>query len=323
MHELLHLLPGGALLLHDHRVQAINAAGARAFGATPEDLAGRLITELVDSSCAASLRNWLEQPRSGGQHSGGFFLPLAPPYPDSTLVVKTGPAHQAGGAWQVLLIETIANQEGEVGPTSLVNRLFPAHEEERYGTVRALHDGPSQALAAIRMSAYGALHELDPLLHTDELQNILAQADVALGQLRSLSNYLQPPQLRSLGLEAALRWYVGEINKDIDLPINLELLPLPRRPTRHVEEAGFRIAQEALANALRHAGAEHITACLQAGEDVLTMEIRDDGRGFDPQLEPGDGLAEMRARAQGIGGRLSVTSSPGCGTCVIVRLPWH
>src|SRR5690606_22586827 len=105
--------------------------------------------------------------------------------------------------------------------------------------------------------------------------------------------------------------------------IVLEVAPLPQRPPAEVELACFRIAQEALTNALRHAGADEVAVVVAAGDGALELLVRDDGRGCEPGPGIGLGMVTMRERALQVGGSLAVESAPGAGTTVRARLPFH
>lgn len=205
---------------------------------------------------------------------------------------------------------------------TMAGRIFSAQEEERRIVVRGLHDGAGQAVTAIRMAAAAALAEPDEERRRADLDDIIVQAEAALRQMREISNLLRPPQLDALGLEAALRWHVGRIAEDAAARIQLEMDPLPRRPAREAEQACFRLAQEALDNALRHAEATSVTIRLGDAGDGVALEIRDNGRGFDPELVTGPGLVAMRERTRSMGGTFSITSAPQRGTRIRARVPW-
>jgi signal transduction histidine kinase len=97
--------------------------------------------------------------------------------------------------------------------------------------------------------------------------------------------------------------------------------PVPRLPAAR-EEAAYRIAQEALHNALRHAAPRLVTVAARAGDGSLVLEITDDGRGFNSQAPTRQfGLASMRERARSVGGRLDIRSRPGAGTTVRLEVP--
>lgn len=204
---------------------------------------------------------------------------------------------------------------------AMAGRLLPEREAERRTIVRGLHDGAGQALTAIRMAASATMREQDPQQRQADLDDIVTQADAALAQLRELSNMLRPPPLDALGLAAALRWHAGRLEQDTRTAIGLELTELAQRLTPQVEQACFRIAEQALANALEHGAAATISVVLHEAGDAVLLEIRDDGRGFKPERVAGPGLATMREFARGIDAGFTLDSAPGTGTCVRVRVP--
>lgn len=204
---------------------------------------------------------------------------------------------------------------------AMAARLFSQQEAERRAVARSLHDQAGQSLTAIRMAASAALDEADPVRRREDLEDILVQADAALAEARRLCNLLRPPQLDALGLEAALRGHVERLFADSDIALRLRMSPLPARPAADLEQACFRIAEDALDNALRHADAGFIGLSLDTADGWLQLEVQDDGRGFDPVAGYGSGLAAMRERARSVGGELSIHSAPGKGTRILARLP--
>lgn len=204
---------------------------------------------------------------------------------------------------------------------ALADRLFLAQEAERRRVARALHNGAGQALTAITMAAHAALRESDAGQRAADLEEIVSQAQAALGQVRDICALLRPPPLDAVGLGAALRWHLGQLQADAPANLLLDTTGPQERPAPEVEQACFRIAEEALANALAHAGAQTISVQVQEADDGFVMQIRDDGRGFAAGSAPAAGLTGMRERARAIGARFSVDSGPGRGTCIRVHVP--
>jgi len=139
-------------------------------------------------------------------------------------------------------------------------------------------------------------------------------------EVRRLVHGLRPPALDDLGLLGALR--EGAARQSVDgLRITLDAPPeLPPLPAA-VEVAALRIAQEALTNVVRHAGARTATVRVAADARRLELEVRDDGAGLPAAPARGVGLSSMRERAGELGGTLSVTAAPGGGTVVRAALP--
>jgi signal transduction histidine kinase len=193
--------------------------------------------------------------------------------------------------------------------------------EERNRLARELHDAVAQKLFGLVLSAESAatLLDRDRDAARGELERLRELAQEAMEELRSLVFELRPPALESEGLATALRKHVDVLRRVYGREIGLELSgTLPRSP--ELEREAFRIAQEALQNALRHADAEHVGLLLDARDGSLVLTVRDDGVGFDPAAPAVRsrrlGLTSMEERARAVGGTLRVESSPGAGTTV-------
>lgn len=204
---------------------------------------------------------------------------------------------------------------------AMAARLFSLQEAERALVARSLHDQAGQSLTAIRMAAGAALAEADADRRREDVEDILAQADAALAEARRLCTLLRPPQLDALGLGAALRGHAEPLFASDDAVLELRIAQLPGRPDAELEQACFRIAEEALGNARSHAAAATVQLALDGGDGWLRLEVQDDGRGFDPATTAGTGLTVMRERARAVGGSLRVHSVPGEGVRIVAHLP--
>lgn len=204
---------------------------------------------------------------------------------------------------------------------ALADRLFLAWEAETGGVARRLHNGAGQALTAITMAAHAAMREPDERQRAIDLEQIVAQAGAALGEIRAICALLRPAPLDAVGLAAALRWHLARLQQDAREEFVLDA-PEPRyRPSPEVEQSCFRIAEQAISNALAHARATTVAVRVEDVDGGFVMEVRDDGRGFDAGSVTGPGLVEMRERARGIGARFALASAPGRGTCMTVHVP--
>jgi len=198
--------------------------------------------------------------------------------------------------------------------------------EERNRLARELHDSVSQKLFGLVLSAEAAatLLDRDGAEARAELERLQGLAQEAMEELRSLVFELRPPALESEGLAAALRKHVDVLRRVYRREITVEVAGTPRRAPE-LEREVFRIAQEALQNALRHAEAGALGLELAAADGLLELTVRDDGVGFDPEA-PGIrsrrlGLTSMEERAEAIGGTLRIESRPGAGTVVRLQVP--
>jgi signal transduction histidine kinase len=196
---------------------------------------------------------------------------------------------------------------------------------ERNRLALELHDAVSQKLFSVVLTAEAAatLVGTDAEAAARQLGRLQALAHEALEELRSLIFELRPPEVERDGLCGALRKHVGLLaQRRPGIALELED-ELPGDPKRDAEV--LRIAQEALANAIRHADAEHVRVRLQAVDGRLVLEVEDDGSGFDPTAaEPRSrqlGLTSMEERARRLRGRLAIDSAPGSGTTVRLEVP--
>jgi signal transduction histidine kinase len=197
---------------------------------------------------------------------------------------------------------------------------------ERNRLALELHDVVSQKLFSLVLTAEaaGTVLDRDAEATRELLVRLQGLAGEALDELRALILELRPPDLERDGLGGALRKHVDVLRRlhptEIDLDADAAAAVAPARASEIL-----RIAQEALQNALRHAGAARVAVRLAAADGRIVLEVADDGAGFDP----GDpelrathlGLTSMEERARRLGGRLEIDSGPGRGTAVRLEAP--
>jgi signal transduction histidine kinase len=199
-----------------------------------------------------------------------------------------------------------------------------ASERERGRWARELHDETLQGLGALQVLLSAALRMPNDKL-ADAVRDAVGQIGEEIRRLRVLITELRPAALDDLGLVPAIetlaqRTATGE---GLLLQTNIELgLEEGIRLDTEVESALYRLAQEALTNLAKHAGAKHVEIRLSRRGDDLELCVRDDGIGFDPSVEQGGfGLVGMRERVALVGGRLEIDSAPGQGTTLRAILP--
>jgi PAS domain S-box-containing protein len=211
----------------------------------------------------------------------------------------------------------------------LSHRLVEVQETERRTLANALHDLVGQKLTALNINLTIAeaksAHVMVPQLSAC-LADSLKLVDETSDCIRDVMTELRPAVLDDYGLKAALRWYVDQFAKRTGLAATFVEQGTSRRLPVAAEEAFFRIAQKALANAAKYARAKKLTVTIAATSDRSPLTIADDGCGFDPLAcrrpakDHGWGLHIMRDRAAAVGGEWSVESAPGQGTHVTVSM---
>ncbi len=200
--------------------------------------------------------------------------------------------------------------------------------EERNRIARELHDAVSQKLFSIRLTAEAAVTNMprDPAKAAADLANVRRLAAEAAEEVSAIVVGLRPADLAGDGLDTALRKQVELLDRVHEARGRFSVSAVPRLRVDR-EQSLYRIAQEALHNALRHAAPAHVEVSLAVRRGAVVLEIVDDGTGFDPDSVDGTarrlGLTSMRDRARAAGGRLTVRSRRGGGTTVRVEVPAH
>jgi two-component system NarL family sensor kinase len=202
---------------------------------------------------------------------------------------------------------------------ALAQRVVESQEQERARLSRDLHDGISQWLVSIKLQIEAGIIRMggDPgqqQAARDSFERTAGELNKVLGEVRRISHALRPALLDDLGLAAALEHLAGEFAQHSGTPVAFAARGPVEGIPAVVGTVLFRIAQEALTNIERHAGASRIDLALERDESRVRLTILDDGGGFDPDLvaghpQHGIGLSNMMERMDAIGGALTITSS--------------
>ncbi|MEV1085797.1 GAF domain-containing sensor histidine kinase [Streptomyces sp. NPDC050211] len=198
--------------------------------------------------------------------------------------------------------------------------------EERSRLAHELHDAVSQKLFSLRLTAQAAaaLVDRDPSRAKGELHQVTLLAAEAADELRAAVVELRPAALDEDGLVNTLRTQIQVLDRAHAARVTFAGRGARALPAAQ-EEAVLRVAQEALHNALRHSGGQHVDVTLDRCGSGAVLRVTDDGNGFDPQSirRAGRhlGLVSMRDRASGVGGSLTVESAPGKGTTIEMEVP--
>lgn len=249
---------------------------------------------------------------AGGADGGtlrAVYAPGTQPGPDELAFLLSIADHAGTALHAAELIERAGERAGEL---------------ERARLARELHDSVAQALYGITLGAKTARATLDrdPDKARASLDYTIRLAEGGVSEMKALLFSLRPDALEEGGLVAALSQQAHALGARHGLSVHTALEREPAL-TPEAQAAAYRVAQEALHNVVKHARAREVWLSVREQGDAVTVEVRDDGRGFDPLRLPGGTLGQrsMRERAQGAGGSLTVGSAPGEGTRVTLILP--
>jgi two-component system sensor histidine kinase UhpB len=196
-------------------------------------------------------------------------------------------------------------------------RVLAAQEAERLRIARELHDEVGQTLTAVALRAeHASARAAEDRAQLAELASIVQDS---LEDVRRISRELRPEALDDLGLVNALIALCARAGEQSGIRVRRRLETPAAELPREVELAIYRVAQEALTNAMRHANASEVAVSLAQENGDVVLRVKDDGHGLPEQVTEGGGLAGMRERAMLIGGELTLASSPG-GVEVTLRL---
>ena len=210
-----------------------------------------------------------------------------------------------------------------------LRRSIEASERERQRWARELHDQTLQDLAGLRVTLSAARRREIPEALAAAVDDTIAGLGDGIDALRAIITDLRPAALDQLGAKAALETLIERARSapgapEIDLLVDLDV-EADGRPARHapaIEDATYRLIQEALSNVLKHASATRVDISVVQRDGAVHIDVRDDGRGFDTRQDAaGFGLIGMRERVALVDGTLDVRSLPGAGTDVHAEIP--
>ena len=245
--------------------------------------------------------------------------------PDVRIFLDTA-AKQFGLALErVELLEVLEKRKKELH--DLTVRLIDSAEEEKRHCSLMLHDEVGQALTALKLELEMLERGLGPLdsCTRKSLEGIRKQVRFVAESTRTIAKSFHPAMLDELGFVPTLNWYIDNFVRSDELVVEFEESGFDEDLSAPVSLALYRVAQEALTNVVRHAAASSVSISLTKGYPCAIMEIKDNGRGISTQKTKtktrGLGLVSMRERVENMGGTFRITSSPGKGTKVRVKIP--
>jgi len=210
----------------------------------------------------------------------------------------------------------------------IYTRLLAAEEGERVRIARELHDDIGQRMAAltVELDLLGARPSLEATDLRTSLKAVSGRAVELAKDIQSTSRVLHSSQLAYLSLASAGAAFCRGVSNQQGLPVDFTAGEIPDDLPKDVALCVFRVLQEAVNNALKHAGARHVTVGLRDEGEELRLEVADDGTGFDRDAAmngSGLGLISMQERLTIVGGELTIDSRPGTGATIRARVPWR
>ncbi|GAF18438.1 sensor protein DegS [Bacillus sp. JCM 19046] len=205
-------------------------------------------------------------------------------------------------------------------------KIIEAQEDERGRLSREIHDGPAQMMANVMLHS-----ELIERIYQEkgidealkEIRGLRKMVRSSLAEVRRIIYDLRPMALEDLGLVPTLRKYLENVEERFGISISFKHFGVEKRLAQHFEIALFRLVQEAVQNATKHAHASEIVVKIELKPSNVTVVIKDDGRGFDPaeRNEASFGIIGMKERVNMLNGSITIQSNLGQGTSIFVQLP--
>ena len=208
-----------------------------------------------------------------------------------------------------------------------LRRSIEASERERSRWARELHDETLQQLAALRVLLSGALRSGDHERLQTAVGDAIEHLKTGVGDLRSLITDLRPAALDEFGIKAALETLAERVSRQSDVVVDLEVdlvqdgSEVEFRHPAEIESAVYRVVQEALTNAVKHAQATRVVVRISDRDGTVDVTVSDDGKGFDPlESSAGFGLVGIRERLALVRGTLEIESALGAGTTLSISI---
>ena len=307
----------------DGKYVLVNSRFEELFGVSNEEVRGKSDYEIVSKEVADEFRkNDLQILQEGKPmqveervvHNNEVHTYLSVKFP---IYDETGAVNGVCG----ISTEITAVKKAQDQLRRLSGRIMASQEKERTAIARELHDELGQVLTALRMDAVWMqdwLKDSDPKI-TERSLTMCDLIDKTIKDVRSIAIRLRPGVLDDLGLVDALEWLTSDFEKRSGITCIFEHADVPELNDT-VSTAAYRICQEAMTNVARYAEASRVSVVLRADRKILSLSIRDDGKGFDTQglsEFEGLGIVGMRERATLAGGNLEVMSEKGKGCHVL------
>jgi PAS domain S-box-containing protein len=324
--------PDGYLVVDgEGKIQEANPKAEHLFGWSRDELVGSRVEVLVPEALRARheshRRSFMTHPRDRpmgvglelrGQRRDGSTFPVE---------ISLSPWESATSGGRPWVICAVRDVSAHKRLRDFSAGALRATEDERRRIARELHDDTAQRLATLLLRVRLLADEDDAAVRQTLVEEIRAEIVETAEEVKRIARGLRPPELEEVGLAPAVLAHVRALRERLDFDVEADVRDVDPYLDLTGKLAVYRIIQEALSNARRHASAEHTWLRLGVAVGAVTVEVRDDGCGFDPSLvrdlDEGLGLSGMRERASMVGGTLFVESEPGCGTTVRASIPFQ
>jgi PAS domain S-box-containing protein len=317
LRQLFEASPAPTLLVSDDGgILEVNNAALRLFGRAEERELPATLADLVGERRASGIlaRRETALELEGPDGHERFVRPITASW-----------ALAEASGMQVMFFDVSEEQRRAARADAYAAWVLRGHEEERQRIAKEIHDEPVQSLIHLCRRLDLLAEEALANGNAGDVAEVRSLATSITEDLRRLSKGLRPPSLDDLGLGAAVRRLASDLEHRTATKVRLRVTGTPHRLDRDTELGLFRIAQEALNNAEKHAQASTVNLSLSFGQSDLRLRISDDGKGFDATADwtrAGSlGLIGMQERAGLLGGELRVRSSARSGTTVTVTMP--
>jgi PAS domain S-box-containing protein len=317
---------------HD-RITKVNAAMLAQYGAREDQLIGRTPGELLAHDLPAARLRWRKFLDTGHLHLesdqrtlDGRSITIEGDY----ISLYDSEARLIGHFGIQRDITKRRQEENEILRSrqdlrDLTARLQLVREEERTHIAREVHDELGQTLTGLKIDIAWLKSRLtDRPALADRVQSVIIRIDGAMNTVRRIATDLRPSVLDDLGLVAAVEWQAQEFERSTGITAELDIQAVPSELSDLCASTVFRILQEALTNVARHAQATRVHVRLGVTAGVLTLEVKDNGRGIS-EAEMASrrslGLVGIRERAIACGGELTINGAPSLGTTVSATIP--
>lgn len=317
---------GIAIVDHEGRIRQVNAQFEELFGYSKRDLVGQPVEILVPAPVVALHQEhrtrYRDDPYPRPMGAGLYLEGVRRDGSTVPVEVSLSPLRIGEGDFVICSVRDVTDRHRlrrfSVG-------TLQAAENERLRVAQELHDDTAQQLSALLLRLHVARGIKDPSVRDEKLAELREAIQACADGVRRIARGLRPPALLDAGVAAAIRAYLNQVGETTDLIIEVRADPVEDLLDLDSKLVLYRIVQEAVANAVRHAHADSLTVTVTRWRDRVDAVVQDNGRGFVVAAlsdgARGLGLVGMEERAASVGGRVAVESTPGKGTRVRVEIP--